>query len=226
MRVLVVDDHPLARAALRKLLARLPGWVVVGEADDGDEAIRAVDRLKPDLVLMDLTMPRCDGLLATRAIRRRHPQVRVVILTVHRNPEQFWEAIRCGAQGYLTKSLDPATLLASLQELITDEQPISRQTARTLLDAIKPVSRQPTGFGAVQAVLTEREWQVATLVSRGLTNREIARHLLVSEHTVHNHLKRILAKTGARNRADLARQVATGQIDGPDVAISPPYQVP
>lgn len=261
----------MTRAALRRLLGRLPGWTVVGEAADGYEAIRAVNLLQPDLVLMDLAMPRCDGLLATRWIRRRHPEVRVIILTVHRRPEEFWEAIRSGAQGYLVKGLAPEALLASLQELATDRVPISAQTAHTLLHAVgrddRPLEASSTtqqnaalrrnatvamaaepadpnrgspatdvtvhaatpsrhGGSWARGALTGREWQVAALVARGLTNREIAQQLVLSEHTVHNHVKRILAKTGARNRADLTRRLAehlvirTATEPGPRIAWS------
>ncbi len=207
MRILIADDHPHAREAMAFLVRRIPGMEVVGEAADGDEAVRAVRRLRPDLVLMDIGMPRCDGLLATRLIKRECPHVRVVVFTVCDRPEEFWEAIRSGAQGYLVKSLPPGQLVEALRALARDDVPLSPGTAAALLAAIRgEAPASPTEGGSGNG-LTERERDVAHLVARGLTNREIAQRLCLSEHTVKNHVKRLLAKTGARNRTELVQRL-------------------
>ena len=238
MRVLIADDSALTREALSRLIQRVPDFQLVGEAADGDEAIRAVRRLRPDLVLMDIAMPRCDGLLATRVIKREFPEVRVVVLTVLDRPEEFWEAIRSGAQGYLVKHLDQERLVDALNHFARDDRPLTPELARGLLQALDggsagapteaapAVPRRPAEAatpaprrapeatearppaGGLLDLLTDRERDVALLVAEGCTDREIAQRLLISEHTVKNHVKKCLAKTRCRNRTQLAKLVA------------------
>lgn len=222
MRVLIADDSALTREALARLIERVPDFQLVGEAADGDEAIRAVRSLRPDLVLMDLAMPRCDGLLATRVIKREFPEVRVVILTVLDQPEEFWEAIRSGAQGYLVKHLDQERLVEALDHFARDDRPLTPELARGLLQALDgrstgiPAERihGESASGGLLAVLTDRELDVALLVAEGCTDREIAERLLISEHTVKNHVKKCLAKTRCRNRTQLAKLVTEAAAAG------------
>lgn len=201
IRLLVADDSPQARNAILTVLARAPEFEVVGEAGDGHEALSQVRALRPDMVLMDLNMPRCDGLLATRLIRQQYPQVAVVILTVSDEPADLMTALQSGARGYLPKSLSPDDWLAYLRTLSRGDQAVPKVMAERILSALQPPSypeSQPLGE------LTERELEVLRLVARALTNREIADTLAISEQTVKNHIKNLLGKLRLKNRVDLA----------------------
>lgn len=199
IRLLIVDDSPLARSAIASLLAREPDFQVVGEACDGYEALHMVRDTQPDLVLMDINMPRCDGLLATRLIKRQTPQVIVVILTVSDDAADLFEAIRNGAQGYLPKSLDSQDWLEYLRGFARGDGPISRALAVRVLAELSADTARP-----VETKLTDRETEVLRLVAKAMTNREVAETLRISEQTVKNHLKNILQKLHLKNRVDLA----------------------
>lgn len=201
VRLLVVDDSPQARAAILTALARVPEFEVVGEAADGHEALAQVRALSPDMVLMDRNMPRCDGLLATRLIRQQFPQVAVVILTVSDDPTDLFTALQNGARGYLPKSLPPADWLAYLRSLARGDQSVPKAMAGRILSALQPADGPEQ---SAPGELTEREVEVLRLVGRALTNREIATTLMISEQTVKNHIKNLLAKLHCKNRVDLA----------------------
>lgn len=197
-RVLVADDSPLARKAIRTLLRRDSGFEVVGEAEDGYQALVLARELAPDLVLMDINMPRCDGLLATRLIKRDLPHVEVVILTVSDDAGDLFEAIKNGAQGYLLKSLDPEDWLEYLRDLVRDAA-MPRALAQRILAEFTLPAAQPEPAG----VLTEREREVLHLVASAMTNKQAAGALHISEQTVKNHIKSIMRKLHARNRVEL-----------------------
>jgi DNA-binding NarL/FixJ family response regulator len=201
VRLLIADDSADARAAIRALLARDATFEVVGEARDGYEALRLADELRPDVVLMDLAMPGCDGLLATRLIKRRRPQVTVVVLTVSEDAADLFEAIRSGAQGYLLKSLAPGDWLDYLRGLVRGDVPVPRRMAERILAELRVAPRAPA---PIEVGLTDREAEVLRLVTRALTNRQIGEHLGISEQTVKNHLKHMVQKLRLRNRVDLA----------------------
>ncbi len=201
IRLLIADDSAHARAAIASVIAREPEFVLVGEARDGHEALQQVRTLQPDMVLMDLSMPRCDGLLATRLIKRQAPQVIVVVLTVSDDAADLFEAIRSGAQGYLLKSLDPRDWLAYLLGFARGDWTMPREMAERMLAELGTASR-PAAPPAVG--LTERETEVLRLVARAMTNREIADTLRISEQTIKNHLKSILQKLHLKNRVGLA----------------------
>lgn len=212
IRLLIADDSPHARAAITSVVARAPEFAVVGEAKDGYEALQMAGALRPDMVLMDITMPRCDGLLATRLLKRRQPETVVVILTVSDDAADLFEAIRSGAQGYLLKSLDPGDWLAYLRGFAQGHWTMPREMAERILAefgaAARPAaarSRPGPGPGPAPAAgLTARETEVLRLVARAMTNREIAGTLGISEQTVKNHLKHIVQKLHLKNRVDLA----------------------
>ncbi|HEY8371092.1 MAG TPA: response regulator transcription factor [Thermodesulfobacteriota bacterium] len=212
VRVVIADDSPDARAAIRSVLGRDPMFEVVGEAADGHEALRLVAERSPDMVLMDLAMPRCDGLLATRLVKRRAPEVTVVVLTVSDDPRDLFEAIRNGAQGYLLKRLHPADWLDYLRRLATGDAAIPREVAARILaefdTGARPAAPAPTEVG-----LTEREAEVLRLVARAMTNKEIGETLGISEQTVKNHLKHIVQKLHLKNRVDLAMYAARLGLD-------------
>lgn len=200
IRLLVADDSAQARSAILTVLAGAPEFEVVGEAGDGHEALVRVRDLRPDMVLMDLNMPRCDGLLAARLIRRQFPAVAVVILTVSDDPGDLFTALQSGAQGYLPKSLPPSDWLTYLRGLARGDQAVPKAMAGRILSALQPAA--PEGASACE--LTQREVEVLRLVARALTNREIAGTLGISEQTVKNHVKNLLCKLRVKNRVDLA----------------------
>ncbi len=206
MRVLLVDDHPLFRDGVRSLL-EARGVEVVGEAGDGQEALEAALRLRPDVILMDITMPRMDGLEATRLIKVRLPEVKIVILTVSDEDRTLFEAIKSGAQGYLLKDLQADEFFSLLSGIDRGEAPISRGLAGRILEEFAGHRAERTEPGA-QDDLTDREWEVLRCVSSGASNREVASTLHISENTVKFHMKNILDKLHLRNRAEVVAYAA------------------
>ena len=200
-RVLIVDDHHLFRAGLATLL-RAWGFDVVGEAADGDAAVDLVRELQPDLVFMDIMMPRRNGLEATRAVKAESPATQVVILTVSDDAGDLYEAVKSGAEGYLLKNMDERELADMVSRLGRGEPVIPPALARKLLidfaareeDAARP---------ALGTDLTAGEQDVLTEVAHGLTSREIGEQLGISENTVNFHMKNIFSKLHLRNRAQV-----------------------
>ncbi|MCZ8519154.1 MULTISPECIES: response regulator [Paenibacillus] len=201
-RVLVADDHPLSRRAIRQLLEGEPGFEWIGEAEGGEEAVQACGTLLPDLVLMDLQMPGMNGLEATKRIKALHPHIRVVILTVSDDVADLFTAVRCGAQGYLLKNMDPDEWMAYLRGLLGDESEVSRGLADRLFHSFRP-AQVPAQGDPAPSVLSAREREIAGCVASGQSNRQIGLTLVISEHTVKNHIKNILAKLSLENRVQL-----------------------
>ena len=206
MRVLLVDDHSLFRDGVRSLL-EARGVEVIGEAGDGQEAVEAALRLRPDVILMDITMPRMDGLEATRLIKTKLPQVKIVMLTVSDEDRMLFEAIKSGAQGYLLKNLQAEEFFDLLSGIERGEAPISRGVASRILEEFGRQRQAPVGE-LLQEELTERELEVLRAVSGGATNREVAAGLHISENTVKFHMKNILDKLHLRNRAEVIAYAA------------------
>ncbi|KIF66478.1 LuxR family transcriptional regulator [Streptomyces sp. AcH 505] len=204
IRVLLADDQSLVRAGFRALLDAQPDIEVVGEAADGEAALRAVRELRPDVVLMDIRMPVLDGLAATRRITEDTPLdgVRVVMLTTFELDEYVFEAIRSGASGFLVKDTEPDELLRAVRAVVDGAALLSPGVTRRLIAEFASRSKAPTdqvGLGE----LTEREREVMALVGIGLSNDEIARRLVVSPLTAKTHVSRTMVKLGARDRAQL-----------------------
>ena len=199
IRVMLVDDHALMRKGVASLLGACPDIEVVGEADNGAEAVARVADLMPDLILMDIQMPKMDGLEATRRIKAEHPYLKVVILTVSEEDRTLFDAIKAGAQGYLLKKMEPDEFLTMVRGISRGEAPISRTMASKILGEF---SRHMKGSQPEDpaAKLTPREREVLQLLTQGRSNKEIANTLCVSENTVKNHLKNILAKLHLQNR--------------------------
>jgi two-component system, NarL family, nitrate/nitrite response regulator NarL len=204
LRILLADDHLLFRKGLAQLLDSQPDFEVVGEAVNGIEAVAQTQSLKPNLVLMDINMPNSDGLEATRQIKAKAPEVKVVMLTVSEDPDDLRAAIQCGADGYLLKDLSPETLFQQLRGLTSGEAPISRAMTGKLFNQLaqksQPVAQPTTATGK----LSKRESQVLALVASGYSNQEIADELNIAHNTVKNHLRSILSKLEVKNRAQAA----------------------
>ena len=196
IRILVVDDHPVVRQGLRGFLGSRPGLEVIGEAADGDEAVRKARHLHPDVVLMDLVMPGTDGVEATKQIVAQDEDVRVVVLTSFTDDERVVPAVRAGAAGYLHKDATPAELERAVRAAARGEAPLSPRAAARVLQSM---TAEPAGPD-----LTPREREVLGLLGEGLTNRLIARRLGVSEKTVKTHVGNVLAKLGVSDRTQAA----------------------
>jgi DNA-binding NarL/FixJ family response regulator len=205
VKVLLADDQTLVRAGFRVLLERGHDIEVVGEVADGAEAIEAVRRLRPDVVLMDIRMPVLDGLEATRRIvaDERLAGVRVVMLTTYELDEYVFEALRIGASGFLLKDVDPADLRQAVRVAASGDALLSPSVTRRLIDEfVAKVARRRTDPQRL-SLLTDREREVMALVGGGLSNDEIARRLFMSPATAKTHVSRAMAKLGARDRAQL-----------------------
>ena len=203
IRVLLVDDHLLFREGLKKILKSQPDFDVIGEASDGLEAFIKASELLPDLILMDVKMPVCDGLEATQRIKSEFPEITIVMLTVSEDDEKVFEAIRHGAQGYLLKSISSDVMLSSLRGAVRGEAAITRALGGRILEEFRRVSHEGVGVSAEKMLsLTRRELEVLKLVAEGETNKEIANSLNVSIHTIKSHMRKILSKLHLKRRQE------------------------
>jgi DNA-binding NarL/FixJ family response regulator len=203
IRLLLADDHHLFRKGLASLLEKESGFEVVAEAEDGADAIRKAQAIKPDLVLMDIHMPGVNGLEATRQITRILPATRIVILTISEDDEHLFEAIKCGAHGYLSKKVEPEKFRELLVSVFRGEAALSGLTAAKILKEFAARASKHSETTPVDD-LTEREKEVLQLLAAGLTNKEIGAKLDIAENTVKNHLKNILGKLHLQNRVQAA----------------------
>lgn len=209
MRVLVVDDHRLLSEGVSNLLAA-HGIEVLGVASDGVEAIRLVQDLNPDVVLMDIRMPRCDGLSATRQIKALRPEIKIVILTTSAEDKDLFESVKSGAAGYLLKSISGNTFIEALRGLEQGTPPFSPGLASRLLsefaklsgveEGLSGLATPPKDRNAQTTGLTERQTEVLRLVARGLTYREVGERLSLSERTVRFHMTEIISRLHLQNR--------------------------
>jgi len=206
LRVLIVDDHDLARAGLRALLATEPGVSVVGEAADGARALEACRTERPDVVLLDVRMPDMDGLATARALKLAHPHIQVLIVTLHANPEYMLEAFRAGAAGYVLKHASRGELVEAIQRAGRGERLL---TQTLLIQTLQQVGAMPTPTPVnVADRLTPREREVLRLLAQGRTNRQIGQCLGISPGTAKNHVERILTKLGVSDRTQAAVRAA------------------
>ncbi len=203
LRILLVDDQVLFRKGIAALLQMHPGFQVVGEAGNGREAIQRARDLVPDVILMDIEMPQCDGLEATSRIKREMPHVHIIMLTVSGAKEDLFTAIKNGAEGYLLKDLEPEQLYERLEGVQKGESPISGALAAKILNEFRKVEAQQEPFEA-ESELTPREKEVLELIAQGKMNKEISQELSIAEDTVKNHLRNILAKLHLQNRIQAA----------------------
>jgi len=207
LRVLVVDDQPLFRKALAGLVNAQLDMTVVGEAENGIEALERVQAVAPDVVVMDVNMPVSGGVEGVRAIRGAGFGTKIVMLTISEEDDDLFDAIRAGANGYLLKNIRPEVLFDDLRGVMRGEAPIAPAIAHKLLDALRdgpPRSHAPTRPGEGETALTRRETEILQLVAGGLSNKEIASQLTITEGTVKNHVHNSLEKLHLSNRTQAA----------------------
>ncbi|WP_330344288.1 response regulator transcription factor [Streptomyces longwoodensis] len=205
-RVVVADDQTVVREGIVMLLGLLPGIEVVGAAGDGEEAVRLVAEVAPDVVLMDLRMPRCDGVEATRRIRAEHPETQVVVLTTFADDDSLFPALRAGARGYLTKDAGGDEILRAVESVLSGDAGLSPSIQRRLLERLsEPAPAPPPPASEPPDGLTAREAEVLLLIAEGLSNHEIAQKLHVSTATVKTHINNLFAKIGIKDRAQAVR---------------------
>jgi RNA polymerase sigma factor (sigma-70 family) len=197
IRLLIVDDHLLAREGVKEILEDQKEFVIVGEASNGIQAIEKTKELLPDLILMDISMPKMNGFEATKEIKSQYPNVKIVMMTVSYDITDWFEALKRGAQGYLLKNLNTEDLLNGLKAYSLDEIPMSKEMAFRIWKEFKK-------DGQAEETLSVREQEVLQLVAKGCSNKEISKQLSISENTVKTHMKNILGKLQLDNRVQLA----------------------
>lgn len=204
IRVLLADDHTILRAGLRMMLNAQPDIEVVGEASDGRQAITEAQRLVPEVILMDITMPECNGIEATRQVKRLLPDVRVLVLTMHENEEYLFQVLRAGASGYMLKEAADTELISAIRVVSSGRFYLS-PSAQTMMvsDYLQRVrtGEERDSYGA----LTEREREILKLVAEGYTNNQIAERLFISPKTVDTHRTHIMDKLNLHSRAELVK---------------------
>jgi len=216
-RVLIADDQRVVREGLALLIGLLPGLEVIGMASDGEEAVGLAAELGPDIVLMDLRMPRCDGVEATRLLREKHPEVKVIVLTTYADDRSVVDALRAGARGFLTKDAGADEIKEAIAAVERGEAAIDPAVQHHVVNALAhlgTIDKEETESGLPDG-LTTREAEVLGLIATGLSNTEIAARLVVSEATVKSHINHIFTKTGVRDRAQAVTYAYRHGLVGP-----------
>lgn len=227
-RLLIADDHPMVREGLRAMLEREPDLEVVGEAEDGREALEICHQFRPDLVLMDVRMPQMDGLEATRRIKGKCPQVSVLMVTSHEDPDYLLEALKAGAAGYILKEATKQQLTEAIRQVLGGESPLNQELAARLLRRLagKAPKEEPADSAPERLLqkrsemlhpesLTSREVEILRLVAQGQTNRQIAQKLSIARNTARNHVQNIIAKLGVSDRTQaVVRAIELGLLPG------------
>ncbi len=205
VRLFLVDDHPIVRSGLRMLFQAEPDLEIVGEADGGAEAIVAVQRLRPDVVIMDVAMPGVNGIEATRRIKEIAPETAVLALTMHEDEQYFFEMLKAGASGYIPKRAAPDDLVAAVRVVAQGNVFLYATLARFLMKDMVEHATVAEADAAADDLLTAREHEVLTCIADGLTSREIAEKLVISVKTVERHRENIMAKLDIHNRVELVK---------------------
>ena len=223
-RLLLADDHDLVRDGFHRMLGREPDLEVVGEASNGREAVELCRSLRPDLVLMDVRMPEMDGLEATRAIKAERPEVSVLVVSTHENPDYLFEALKAGAAGYVLKDAPKRRLVDAVRRVLNGESPLNQELAARLIQrlakemAARPAQPAPTTHPPTAkpptAELTPRELEVLEFLARGWTNPQVAQALYISRGTAKVHVERIIRKLGVSDRTQaVVRALELGLIE-------------
>lgn len=203
VRILIVDDHPMAREGMKVILEEEPTFQIVGEATTGKKAIELTETLMPDLILMDINLPDLNGMEATRMIKSKYPYVKIVMVTVSDDIVDLFESIKNGAQGYLLKHVEHESWIPYLKAIMNDDVQIDKPIAKQILKEFSGYEIEEENKEIDR--LSTREKEILTLVANGLTNKEISQRLEISEHTVKNHLKNLFQKLHLNNRVQLAK---------------------
>lgn len=202
IRILIVDDHPMAREAMKEILSEEKTFHVVAEAKSGEEAVKLTEAHMPDLILMDISLPDKSGIEVTREIKQSFPYVKIVMVTVSDDIVDLFESIKNGAQGYLIKHVEHESWIPYLKAVMNDDAHIDEWLATKLLEEFTESNK---GKEQTNPNLSKREYEILTLVAKGLTNKEISLQLEISEYTVKNHLKNLFQKLHLNNRVQLAK---------------------
>lgn len=224
-RIVVADDHDLVREGFMRMLSREPGFEVVGEAENGRQALDLARKLLPDLVLMDVRMPDMDGLAATRAIKQETPRVSVLVVTTYDSPDYLLEAIEAGAAGYVLKDTRKSQLINTVRRVLEGDSPLNQELAMQLIRDLAvgsrersaespPVQSQKRSGATSLEALTPREIEVLRLLARGMSNPQIAEELFISRGTAKIHVQRIISKLGVSDRTQAAvRAIELGLVE-------------
>jgi two-component system, NarL family, response regulator NreC len=209
-RILLADDHDVVRSGLRALLRTSPDFAIVGEAVDGEEAVRMTEETKPDVVIMDISMPNLDGIAATKVIKQKHPDVKVVILTVHEDEEYAYQVLHAGASGYVLKNAGKKDIFKAIESAMSGQRFFSPGISNIIVESfIKRANEQPKNDSQLVSTsdqpLTKRELEVLKFIALGQTNRQIADTLFLSFRTVNTHRANIMAKLDIHETAGLVR---------------------
>lgn len=213
IRVLVADDHTIVRKGLCALLNSEPNIEVVGEAEDGREAVERIGKIKPDVVLMDISMPSLNGFEATRQIRKGHPGIRILVLTMHTNEEYIFEILQAGASGYVLKKSAPSDLVSAINAVYQGSAFLSPPVAEKVIERLKGMT---VDNETKKVKLTEREREVLQLIAEGCTNKEIAKRLFISVKTVESHRTHLMEKLDIHHAAGLTKYAIQKRIIQPD----------
>jgi len=205
-KILIVDDHEVVRDGLRNILLSLDNISIAGEAGNGEDAIKLYNSVKPDLVIMDISMPGMNGIEATRIIKEKDPDAKILILTMHDNQEYLNQIIRSGAKGFILKNTDKEELLEAVKTVASGENFFSKDISKLIIDNyIRSAKEQDKSDGYKEVPLTKREIEILKLIASGYSNQEIANILYISYNTVDTHRKNIMHKLTIKNTAGLVR---------------------
>jgi len=224
-RVLLVDDHSLVRTGLRAIIDSESDMEVVGEARDGLEGLEKVRELRPDIVIMDITMPNLGGLEATRVLKKEAPDVKVIVLTIHESEEMFFRSLEAGAEGYVSKAAPEWELVAAINTVRSGHCYLNPTMTKVMVNMYLEKVRRGEGADPYET-LSEREREILALVASGRTSNQIAQMLHLSEHTVHNHRSRLMEKLGVHNRMELLKYAINRGITSDFPPASSPLSLP
>ena len=216
-RVIVADPDPLARRVIKDVLQEAGKFIVAAEAADGVELVELALHYRPELVLLEPTLPRLDGFEAMKRIRAGAPDIRIIVLSVERDPELQLNALRAGASGFLCKDVDMASVAQAMHAVIRGEAAVSRELTMKLVEHLRAVPQPGQGMRPVRSILTTREWEVLDLMLGGAATSEIAAQLVLSEDTIYSHVKNIMRKLGVHSRQEaieIAQQMC--RVNGTD----------
>lgn len=205
-KILIVDDHEVVRDGLKNILTSLDNIAIAGEAGNGEDAVKMYSSLKPDLVIMDISMPGMNGIEATRIIKEKDPEARILILTMHDNQEYLNQIIRSGAKGFILKNTDKEELLDAVKTVASGDNFFSKDISKLIIDNyIRTAKESEKNDGYKEVPLTKREIEILKLIASGYSNQEIANILYISYNTVDTHRKNIMHKLSIKNTAGLVR---------------------